>query len=200
MVQLCQIRKLLRCVVFERHVKDLLLKAIHREVCLLFCRITSCLKIYLANHLTILLHRWKLRFKRFCPGHKSLVALGSFLVICICNFSAFKTFSMHCRHGFLISFFWGILATISGTNAGVEDKDYHNSRLCLICGGAEIGLNVFVLRAPEHLNGRIQHDLATVHSSVPIINDQEGEQNTPSPPHPFSAFISCLRNFSSVSM
>ncbi|CAH3020437.1 unnamed protein product, partial [Porites evermanni] len=64
-------------------------------------------------------------------------------------------------------------ATISETNAGEEDKDDCSSRLCLICGGAENGLNVFVLRAPEHLNGRIQHDLATVHSSVPIINDQE---------------------------
>ena len=90
---------------------------------------------------------------------------------------------------------WGISAALSETNTGQEDKDDYSNRLCLICGGAENGLNVFVLRAPEHLNGRIQHDLATVHSSVPIRNDQEGEQNTPSSPHPFSAFISFLKQF-----
>lgn len=106
-----------------------------------------------------------------------------------------RIFPWHCRHGFLTSVFWGISAALSEANAGEEDKDDYSSRLCLICGGAENGLNVFVLRAPEHLNGRIQHDLATVHSSVPIINDQEGEQNTPSSPHPFSAFISFLKQF-----
>lgn len=104
-----------------------------------------------------------------------------------------RIFPWHCRHGFLTSVFWGISAALSETNGGEEDKDDYSNRLCLICGGAENGLNVFVLRAPEHLNGRIQHDLATVHSSVPIINDQEGEQNTPSSPHPFSAFISFFK-------
>ena len=79
MVQLCQIRKLLRCVVFERHVKDLLLKAIHREVCLLFCRITSCLKIYLANYLTILLRRWKFVSRDFAPATNPLLHWAVFL-------------------------------------------------------------------------------------------------------------------------
>ena len=68
--------------------------------------------------------------------------------------------------------------TISGgtPDSKIEDDDtadYHR-RICLICGGTERQLSLFVLRAAEHLNGKLQHDLTMVHSTLLISKDQEG--------------------------
>lgn len=63
-------------------------------------------------------------------------------------------------------------------NSKAEDDDADSSRrLCLICGDTKKQLSLFVLRAPEHLNGRLQHDLAVVHSTLSISKDQEGKKN-----------------------
>ena len=58
-----------------------------------------------------------------------------------------------------------------------EDDSESCRRVCLICGNTEKELSMYVLRAPEHLNGWIQHQLASIHSSLLISNDQEGEKN-----------------------
>lgn len=54
-----------------------------------------------------------------------------------------------------------------------DDTDYHR-RICLISGGTERQLSLFVLRAAEHLNGKLQHDLTVVYSTLLISKDQEG--------------------------
>lgn len=46
-------------------------------------------------------------------------------------------------------------------------------RVCLICGNTDKELSVYILRPPEHLNGWIQHELSSIHSSLLISNDQE---------------------------
>jgi len=58
------------------------------------------------------------------------------------------------------------------SKAGENDRESCR-RVCLICGNTEKELSVYVLRPPEHLNGWIQHDLSTIHSSLLISNDQE---------------------------
>lgn len=60
-----------------------------------------------------------------------------------------------------------------------DGDDYSESyrRVCLICGNTDKELSVYILRPPEHLNGWIQHELSSIHSSLLISNDQEGEKN-----------------------
>lgn len=74
--------------------------------------------------------------------------------------------------------FYGIISAANkvDSKAGEDDRESCR-RVCLICGNTEKELSVYVLRPPEHLNGWIQHDLSTMHSSLLISNDQEGEKN-----------------------
>ena len=59
----------------------------------------------------------------------------------------------------------------------IEEDDLDSQRrICLICGGTEKEPSLFVLRAPEHLNGKVQHDLAVTYSSLLISKDQEGRK------------------------
>ena len=61
------------------------------------------------------------------------------------------------------------------SRAGEDDRESCR-RVCLICGNTEKELSVYVLRPPGHFNGWIQHELSSIHSSLLISNDQEGEK------------------------
>ena len=54
-----------------------------------------------------------------------------------------------------------------------DDVDY-DRRICLICSESDEKLALFFLRAPEHLNGKLYHDLTMILSSFLISQDQEG--------------------------
>lgn len=53
-----------------------------------------------------------------------------------------------------------------------DDVDY-DRRICLICSESDEKLALFFLRAPEHLNGKLYHDLTMILSSFLISQDQE---------------------------
>lgn len=72
----------------------------------------------------------------------------------------------------------GIISAANKMDSRAGEGDSESCRrACLICGNTEKELSVYVLRAPEHLNGWIQHQLSSIHSSLLISNDQEGEKN-----------------------
>ena len=72
---------------------------------------------------------------------------------------------------------YGIISAANKVDSNAGD-DYRESyrRVCLICGNTDKELSVYILRPAEHLNGWIQHELSSIHSSLLISNDQEGEK------------------------
>ena len=56
----------------------------------------------------------------------------------------------------------------------LKDSCSSDRRLCLVCAENENQLNLFVLRPAEHFNGRLQNDLAVIHSTLHLLSDQEG--------------------------
>ena len=71
----------------------------------------------------------------------------------------------------------GIISAANKVDSNAGD-DYRESyrRVCLISGNTDKELSVYILRPPEHLNGWLQHELSSIHSSLLISNDQEGEK------------------------
>ncbi|KAJ7337185.1 hypothetical protein OS493_010041 [Desmophyllum pertusum] len=55
---------------------------------------------------------------------------------------------------------------------GDEDRESCR-RVCLIYGSSEKELSLYVLRPPEQLNGWLQRELSSIHSSLLMSNDQE---------------------------
>ena len=72
---------------------------------------------------------------------------------------------------------YGLISAASKVDSkAVGDDKRSCRRVCLICGNTETELSVYVLRPPEHLNGWIQHELSSIHSSLLVSSDQEGEK------------------------